>query len=387
MELEYANKLVKTINKIYHKKTNKKINFKKLNIKKIIHQYSNTKEKIYRIFINFEDSDSETLIKRNNPYRIHYFCLECGRENIVNLNNIVRKINRNIKKCNMCKNLDENKRKKQSLYMKNNKRRKNFKNSKNKVKEIISTIQKIKESSKSFELLDDDYKSDYFNKHLTKDEFERYSSKIISFQNDKFNNISNFNYIPIVKIGNQTMYNPYLYDIKRDVLEKPIYIKYLCDSCSSPHICKYLFNFKNKYKLLCKYCSLCNKTFKIRPFKNINKEKITYQSKFELKFIKKCNNEKILIQNGPKLEYIWNNKKLKYIVDFYIPKLNIIIEIKDNHIWHKQQIENGKWGCKIKSVTNCILNNIYKDFLLINKKNYMKQIKKIIKLYNQTNKI
>tara|TARA_Y100001958_G_C21176099_1_gene506882 strand:+ start:241 stop:1380 length:1140 start_codon:yes stop_codon:yes gene_type:complete len=377
MDLDKANQLINNIIKICDKKTDKTVDFKKMAIEKIAHKYSNSKLLIYRIYIDF--GSGKELISRNNPYRVHYKCTECSRINIVNLNNIIRKMNRNITKCNMCKNLDEDKRLTHSNFLKNGKQ------SCKKDKIVLSIKEKIEYSECQFYLMDDDYKDDYFNKHLTLSEYNIIKPKIISIQNDKFTCMDNFTYVPHLKIGNQTMYNPYFYDIERDVLEKPIYIKFMCESCGSPYITKHLFNFKNKYKMLCKDCTFCNKTFKIRTYKNIENDRITYQSKFELKFIKKCNEENILLENGPRINYMWNNKPRIYVVDFYIPCLDMLIEIKDNHIWHKQQLQNGKWNAKIKSVENNIKNNKYKKFLLIHKENYMESICNITRKIKNNN--
>jgi hypothetical protein len=35
-----------------------------------------------------------------------------------------------------------------------------------------------------------------------------------------------------------------------------------------------------------------------------------------------------------------------YVVDFQIPSVKTLVEIKDNHVWHKKQVETGKWGKK-----------------------------------------
>ena len=83
-------------------------------IDKIAHKYSNTKIPLYRFFYNKE------IITRNNNYIVTYQCLHCDVIHTVALNNILRKINKNITKCRICKELDEEKRKKQSEYMLNN---------------------------------------------------------------------------------------------------------------------------------------------------------------------------------------------------------------------------------------------------------------------------
>jgi hypothetical protein len=82
--------------------------------------------------------------------------------------------------------------------------------------------------------------------------------------------------------------------------------------------------------------------------KNINNKIIMYQSKLELKFIEWCNSNNIIVNNGPSVEYIFNEKMHKYRVDFQINEL--LIEIKDFHIWHKNQVLSGKWDAKMEAI-------------------------------------
>lgn len=365
MDTVSINNLLNNIVKITYKKTNEELVYNNLEFRKVSHKYSNTKEYLIRIFID------NKCISRNNPYRVSYKCIECGTMNIVNLNNLVRKMNNNITKCNMCKNLCVDKCDKQREFMKST--YKNFgkvKSQKTELKKL--TVEELIENSKNeFDEMDDDYCESYFNKHLTNEEFERYRSKIISFQNDKFTDINKFDYCSIIKIKNQTYFNPYFFDKDRKVLEKPIYIKFKCECCDSEFTHRNLFKIKNKIKLLCNDCSLTNRTFKIRSYKNLDGDKIHYQSKYELKFIKYCNKNNINIVDGPRINYIWKDKNRKYVVDFYIPKLNILVELKDNHIWHKNNLENGKWNSKLEAVNKLVNQKIYKEFLCIYPKNYV----------------
>ena len=369
------NILLKNILKITYKNDNKEFIYNNLEFRKIKHKYSNTKEELIRIFID------NKCITRNNPYRVSYKCIECDTINIVNLNNLVRKINKNIIKCNMCKNLDFEKRTNQSNYVKNSyDKYGKIKSNKTKLKDNdINNL--ILNSKTEFEEMDDDYCNRYFNKHLTTEEFNMYKDKIISFQNGKFTDINNFIYYPIIKIKNQTYFNPYFLDKTRNVIEKPIYIKFKCECCDEEFIHRNLFKIKNKIKLLCNNCTLTNRTFKIRSFKNSKGNKINYQSKYELKFIKYCNENKIELLNGPKLDYYWKEKNRKYVVDFYIPKLNILVELKDNHIWHLENKKNGKLNAKLDAVNKLIKEGMYNEYLCIYPKNYVSMCKKINKYF------
>ena len=54
----------------------------------------------------------------------------------------------------------------------------------------------------------------------------------------------------------------------------------------------------------------------------------------------------IEIINGPKVKYFFDGKERTYSIDFELPKQHKLIEIKDNHIWHKKQVESGRWQKK-----------------------------------------
>ena len=94
---------------------------------------------------------------------------------------------------------------------------------------------------------------------------------------------------------------------------------------------------------------------------------ITYQGSLELKFIKKCEENGIKIINGPKIPYFWNLKWHKYLIDFMIPDFGDLIEIKGEHIWHKESLKNGKWKSKENSAKNYANVNNLKYNLLFSK--------------------
>lgn len=346
-------------------------------INKIVHKYSNTGVPLYRFFFNNE------VITRNNHYLVTYKCINCESIHKVALNNILRKINRNITKCKICKEFDEIKRLNHSKYMLEccGKPKENID-----IKKVITLKDKLISDQKAFDEYDDDFKNNYFRRNMSYDEFDYFRKKIISILNDKFKMDDDLIYYPIVSISNQTRFSPYLYSISRNCLEKIHHIKIKCDNCNSHFISKDLHSHKNRIKAFCKDCNLTNNIFKLRTYHNIANEKIIYQSKFELKFIRLCNDKKIYIINGPKVEYYFNNKKCTYKIDFAIPKLNYLIEIKDNHIWHREQINNGKWGEKIKGVENYIKNNeIYTKFLVIFPKNYVSETNNLVDKYWNNN--
>ena len=64
---------------------------------------------------------------------------------------------------------------------------------------------------------------------------------------------------------------------------------------------------------------------------NYKDTKLTYQGTYELDFIEYCYMNNIEIQNGQRIPYIFGGVNKKYYADFYLPKFNLIIEIKS--IW------------------------------------------------------
>jgi hypothetical protein len=62
--------------------------------------------------------------------------------------------------------------------------------------------------------------------------------------------------------------------------------------------------------------------------------KLLYQSSYELNFLNNYYN-KIIIENGKSIRITFDNKKTMYHSDFFIPDINLIIEIKSSY-WYKK---------------------------------------------------
>jgi len=308
-------------------------------LKNYIDKYSSIKISSVRLFSNGE------LVKTKNA-KITYSCLTCNSKHTILLKKFLLK---NTLLCSSCRETTE-KRNNQSKYLKKSLNEfgiiKSFKEiAENK---ILNIKEKISLSIKEFDSESNFFKNDYFDNHLNNNEFEKIKDKIF-----KVNGVimdKNFQYIEILKINNQMKYSSFLYDEKNDKLINFNNINYICDSCSNifSSTRKPKEKYKKNKKFICKQCYLSNRIFKVKSIKNINNN-IRYQSSPELFLINFCNENNILIENGPKVKFIFNGKERIYNVDYYIPKYNLIIEIKDNHIWHKNQVESGKWFLKEKS--------------------------------------
>lgn len=95
--------------------------------------------------------------------------------------------------------------------------------------------------------------------------------------------------------------------------------------------------------------------------KQYNNTNLLYQGTYELDFLIKYYN-KIDIENGISIKIIFNKKDKMYHSDFYIPSLNLIIEIKSSY-WYNKYLELNK----LKEKT---CKELGYNFLFIKNKNY-----------------
>ncbi len=348
--------------KIVYKKDNKDINWV-TNFSPILfkHKYSSSLDKTIRL-------KSGNDIIPIEGYIVEYICPNCKNLNTILLKKFLSK------STILCKNCRENddKRKKQSEYAKSSflqfgkmvsKERENILSFKD-----LSNEDKIKKSILLFNNESDDFKKNYFKLNLTEDEFEKVKNKIEINGVD----ISKSIYYPFIKNNSSNKYSMKLLDNKGK-FNSISTITYKCDACNKKFNGRYLKERSSQYKILCRECLLCNKSFKIRYIENIENNKVRYQSKPELDLINYCNDRNILIENGPYVPYTFNGKSLIYRVDFKIK--NFLIEIKDEHIWHKNEVESGKWDCKEKSaIEYCKINNLVYKLIFKNDINLIKSL-------------
>ena len=192
----------------------------------------------------------------------------------------------------------------------------------------------------------DDFKTHYLMQHLTVDDFERIRHLIKGVNNNKLTDLSGWQYMPYYRIWNQTRYTPMLINLEHNVVEKPLYMSFICENCDTSFCHRDLEIVKNKIKIYCKECSFTNKTFRIRTLTTKSGVKIKWQSIQERRFIEWCEENEIAIKNGPNIEYSFNNSNKTYRVDFELPEYKYLIELKDNHCWYKQQVLSGKQPAK-----------------------------------------
>lgn len=87
-----------------------------------------------------------------------------------------------------------------------------------------------------------------------------------------------------------------------------------------------------------------------------------YRGTYELDFLKFCENSNIKVENGPTVVYVINNISRKYFSDFYLPKYNLICEIKSKYYFDKYKDIN-------LMKRNTTISNGY-NFIFIIDKNY-----------------
>lgn len=246
-------------------------------------------------------------IKKHNKLEVSYKCRACLRLNIVAMSNMLKKFNKGIFNCVSCREGcgDE------------------------------GTITKLITDQECFDRMDHDFKNDYFRHHMDAEEFERLSKKIVSFHHDKFPmDLERFVYCPCVRVQNQTHFAPFVYDKQRDVLEKVVYIKYLCDHCGVCFENKELFQQKNKHKALCKDCCFTNNVAKIKTEACCGVT-VQYKTKFDVKFIRWCNKNNVIIGNGPEVSYTSPDGSPKTSrITFSVPHKDIWLEFKSQRLWH-----------------------------------------------------
>lgn len=313
-------------------------------------------------------------ISRKDVYNFMYTCVTCGSKHKITTVSLLRKINKCSHECIECVNLNAQKRETHSANFATYIQIRND-TSAQPEPVVKSYVEKRDECLVKFNALDDDYKQSYYNAHLTPEDYTRISKNIISFHNGKYTDLTDIEYWPVYNSTNQMTFTHMMYHKSQGLIFKPHQPILKCDNCDEHWRAKSIERFKNCVRIQCKTCSLVNNTFILRRYQNINREPILYQSKLELKFINWCNNNGIVVKNGPIIPYTFAGKERTYRVDFIIENANILIEIKDNHVWHR---ESGKWQAKETAANEQVNKGIYKKYMMITPITWMAQTKALL---------
>jgi hypothetical protein len=104
-------------------------------------------------------------------------------------------------------------------------------------------------------------------------------------------------------------------------------------------------------------------------FKSFKYDGINYRGSYELDFLQKYKNLAIL--NAPSIKYSIDNKEFIYFPDFYLPRLNLIIEIKSTWILKKQGVK------KVEIKKNATVKKGFNYLMILDKK--YNEFEKLIK--------
>ena len=289
-------------------------------IKLYKHKYSSTGKPSPTLYI---DGVPITGKQRTSKYKVEFIC-ECGNKSTTVLCKFLTKTKMT---CTHCRENEEKVNWHRKYYQ-----LKRFGITRgNKVKVI---------NDRCFDDESDEFKKEYFKRNLTVSEFNIIKKHIYSIDGITIED-KNIEFIAADKCNNGMIYSQAV--IIDGIKHKLNDIQLKCAKCGRIfHITRHLKERFNNYNFDCKDCYLVNKVFKVQKYSS----SLTYQSKPELKFIETCIKNGIEITNGSKVEYDYNSKKHKYTIDFYLPNRKMQVEIKDNHVWHKNQVKSGKWKAK-----------------------------------------
>lgn len=200
-----------------------------------------------------------------------------------------------------------------------------------------------------FEDASDEQKQKYYENHLTTEEFYNNLKYFVRInKHDITNNmLENIKY---EYAAPGTCHNVFVSKVSFDNGQtyetlKEIYLKCcVCGTIFKVHI----DNIRKKgdlSKVKCKSCIFCNYTYEVRRYDN---SELTYQSNLEKLFIDKIKSNNYEIENGQKIKYFYNylNKYRNYYVDFYLPQFKIMVEIKGNNKFYRDDLETGKFDDK-----------------------------------------
>ena len=117
--------------------------------------------------------------------------------------------------------------------------------------------------------------------------------------------------------------------LKKYGVKNPVQNVEIWEKIKQTNIKRYGVEYPNQNK------EIFDKGFKMRiQTKQYKDTNLTYQGSYEYDFLEKYN-DKIKIENGLSIKYKFLEKDKIYHADFYIPSLNLIVEIKNSYLYKK----------------------------------------------------
>jgi hypothetical protein len=309
-------------------------------------KYSAKKLAVWNIYVN------GNRISKSDNYIFEYNCVYCYSRQLLSPITLIRKVNKCAMTCIECM--------RQSYPVLHQKQ--------------LTYVEKRDMAVMRFDALDDDYKSAYFQKHLTLSDYVRISKNIIGFQNGKIIDFENIEYWPIYNSTTQLSFTHIMYNTKTQTVFKPHQPIMECDNCNKHWRADTLQKFKNQYRIYCPKCcnNTCNTTIRYHNSRNINNSQILYCSLQERKFIDWCNNNGILVNNGPIISYDLAGKEKTYRIGFLLG--NTLIDTKNN-IWQRDEQPSANWQSKELAARALVADRKYDDYIIITPKTWITNLK------------
>ena len=332
-------KLENSVLRLFDENLNE-ISYNTLELKYYKPKYSSALRDSLTVFL---DGEPLTNLKKKK-IRVEYKC-DCGGVSTIHLSKFLAKTKMSCKKCVET----EEKREWHSKVLKRLHKGLTY------VKRDIHASERV---VYNFDGETEEFKAKYYEHALTKEEFDKIKKYIHSIDGVCTKDTE------LILIEHDTSKNArkYRQTVLIDGEKHPfqrIYLK--CPLCGTVFgITRPLKQRVLSNNFDCKYCYMNNKTFAIKKYR----EGLTYQSKMELEFIKSCDKIGIKITNGSDVEYMMNGVKHNYRIDYQLPEFGYQIELKDNHVWHRRQVESGKWGLKEDAAKEFCSRNKMEFFLL-----------------------
>ena len=307
-------------------------------------KYSAKKLAVWQIYV------SGKRLNKSDNYIFEYNCVSCHSRHMLSPISLIRKVNKCAITCIECV--------RQAYPVLH--------------QTHLTYVKKRDAAISAFDALDDDYKSAYFQRHLTHADYARISKNIVGFQNGKITDFENIEYWPIYNSTMQLSFTHIMYNTKTQTVFKPSQPIMDCDNCGDTWRADTIEKFKNHLRIYCKSCSSCNTTFHYRKGYNINNNIVMYHSLHESKFINWCNNNGIVVNNGPIISYEFAGKVKTYRIGFFIG--NTLIDIKDN-IWQRDEQPSSNWQAKEAAARDLVADGKCDDYIIITPKTWIANIK------------
>jgi len=352
-----VSKLLGNLVRAWDKKTGEELDLNYAKIEKI--KESDTKPPIFRFIVR------DTVYNRQNHIMLKYRCISCDRENCCALNNVMQRVNKGHTWCNMCRDFLNN--------------------------PTESLKDKIKDDYEEFCKMPAEFKEQYHSRHLTTEEFEQCRPYVLGLQKKRFSqeDLNDYEYVECAAM-NEGRHNfmPYLYNRRRDSIERISDINLRCHQCGDEFVSKDFKRHKGRANILCLNCT-ANLPFcvKDKPFENLEGDTIHFKTRYESKFCRFCNKHCIVLSDGLEIKYKYLHLELDYRIPFYIKKLGLLVDIKDNHNQRNEEGLNAdKTACRNQEINNLIQAHpdMFNSYVVLHPGNYVKETRKIVVAYHNT---